>query len=246
MRLKSIQAPAFKSLFEVLKEIINDVNIYFDASGFHIKAFDTARVTLVNVFMDSRNFEEYECSRPVIIGVNMSNIFKLIKSIGNNDIILLENTDENLNITISNASKKTKSTFNLKLLDLNEETIEIPEISGMNTTIVHSLDFQKLVRDMLSIGTDMTIYRHSTVIEFSCDGDFANQCTIIDDQTALPDDVTCKGTYSLKYISMFIKSTSMCPLVQILQSDDDQSPIIFKYSIANLGEIHFYLAEINE
>jgi proliferating cell nuclear antigen len=244
MRLKSIQATAFKSLFEVLKEIINDVNIYFDENGIKLTAFDVARVTLVSIVMPADNFEEYECKYPVVIGVNISNIHKLIKSTGNNDVIVFENTPEYLNITISNDLKKSTSKFNLKLLDLNEEIIDLPDIETKYSTIIHSFDFQKLIRDMISLGTDLRIKRYDDCIEFSCFGDFANQITKIEDQANI--DTVCDGIFSLKYISMFVKSTTLCPLVQIMQNDDEDSPIIFKYSIANLGDIKFYLAALND
>jgi proliferating cell nuclear antigen len=246
MKLKSIQASAFKSLFEVLKEIINDVNIYFDSTGVHLSAFDVARVTLVSLKMPCENFEEYECKTPVIIGINISNTYKLIKSTGNNDVIHMENTNEHLKITISNDVKKSKSTFNLKLLDLNEEPIDIPDMSHINyTTVVPSFDFQKLIRDMSAIGTDIQIKRFGTSIEFICDGDFASQQTLIGDQNDIGGAV-CDGIFSLKYISMFVKSTVLCPLVQIHQNDDEDSPIIFTYSIANLGHIKFFLAATND
>jgi proliferating cell nuclear antigen len=246
MKLKSIQASAFKSLFEVLKEIINDVNVYFDSSGMHLSSFDVARVTLVNVVMPCENFEEYECKTPVTIGLNVANTYKLIKSTGTNDVIHLENTVEHLKITISNEVKKSKSTFNLKLLDLNEELVDIPELSHIKyiTTVMPSFDFQKLIRDMSAIGTDILIKRYDTCVEFTCDGDFANQTTIVNEQSK--SDIICGGVFSIKYISMFVKSTVLCPIVQIYQNDNEDSPVIFKYSIANLGHIKFYLAAVNE
>lgn len=246
MKLKSIQASAFKSLFEVLKEIINDVNLYFDSTGIHLSAFDVARVTLVHLKMEAENFEEYECKTPVIIGLNIANTYKLIKSTGNNDVIYMEDTNEYLKITISNEVKKSKSVFNLKLLDLNEEPIDIPDMTHINyTTIMPSFDFQKLIRDMSAIGPDIQIRRYETSVEFICDGDFACQHTAIGDQSDVGK-VVCDGTFSIKYISMFVKSTVLCPLVQIHQNDDSDSPIIFTYSIANLGNIKFYLAAVND
>lgn len=244
MKLKSIQATAFKSLFEVLKEIINDVNIYFDTSGVKLTAFDVARVTLVHIFMPAENFEEYECKNQTVVGLNVSNMYKLIKSCGNNDVIFMEDSQEHLTITVSNDNKKSSSTFKLKLLDLNEEYIEVPDIEIKYMTTIPSFDFQKLVRDMMAIGTDLRITRTKTYVTFECDGDFANQATCIEDQPNI--EAVCDGTFSLKYIAMFVKSTVMCPIVQIMQNDDNDSPVIFKYSIANLGEIKFYLAATNE
>ena len=56
MKFKTIQASALKSAFEVLKDILNDVNIYFTPEGVRILTLDTARVALVDMFLESSNF----------------------------------------------------------------------------------------------------------------------------------------------------------------------------------------------
>lgn len=243
MYLKTIQATAIKSLLEVLKDIINDVNIYFDSTGMKIIAFDVARVTLVYVKLDAENFEEYSCPKDVILGINVANTFKLLKSISNTDILSITNTDENLVITVSNDSKKSTSKFSIKLLDLNEDILEIPESDTSNKceTLVPSIDFQKIIRDMSNIGSELLIRRYDNMVEFSCTGDFAEKQTLIEQPESVTQQVS--GVFSLKYLSMFTKATIMCPLVQIIQENDD-APVIFKYTIANLGELRFYLAPI--
>lgn len=240
MYLKSIQASIFKSLFEVLKDIINDVNIYFDELGMRLIAFDIARVTLVHVTMDAENFEEYSCKNPSVVGVNIGNLFRLIKSIGSNDVITMEVSDEVLCITVQNESKKTKSKFNIKLLDLNEDELELPDMPMTYQTNISSIDFQKLIRDMSNIGSHMTIERKDSYIKFICKGDYAEQETIIQQTENVTEPSI--GVFNVKYLSMFTKGTILCPIVQILQNPSDTSPIIFKYSVANLGEIKFYLA----
>ena len=78
MHLKTVQASAFKAVFEVLKDIINDVNVYFTETGIRILTIDTAHVTLVHMNLAAENFEEYECPTTIIAGMNMSNMFKLL------------------------------------------------------------------------------------------------------------------------------------------------------------------------
>lgn len=239
MELKTIQACAFKSLLEVLKDIINDVNLCFDSSGMKIVAFDVARVTLVHMFMSAENFEEYSCKKEIYVGINVLNMFKLLKSITNNDILSMSVTDETLNVTLTNDSKKSISKFSIKLLDLNEDILDIPDIDMPISTSIPSLDFQKIVRDMSIIADDMKITRKDNVIKFESNGDFASKMTQIE-QSENINKVT-SGLFSLKYLSMFTKATILCPIVQILQNDND-SPVVFKYNIANLGELKFYLA----
>ena len=209
-----------------------------------IVAFDVARVTLVYVKLDAENFEEYSCPGNVVLGINVSNTFKLLKSISNNDILTITNTDESLVVTISNESKKSTSKFNIRLLDLNEDLLEIPESDDNNKheTVIPSIDFQKIVRDMSNIGSELLIKRFENLVVFSCEGDFADKQTTIEQNESVRNEIS--GNFSLKYLSMFTKATILCPLVQIIQ-ESDESPIVFKYTIANLGELRFYLAPIS-
>lgn len=240
MKLTTIQASAVKSCFEVLKDILNDVNIYFKPDGVYITTLDTAKTSLIDLCLTAENFEEYECSEPIIAGVNISNTFKLLKSITNNDILKLSiDSKEYMNIEIESETKKTTTRFQLKLLDINENIYEVPEIPTTVSTSIPSIDFQRICRDMSNIGTEITICREKNTISLSCAGDFANQETSIECLESI--DKVLKGEYSLRYLNIFTKATSMCAMVQILQENENRF-LILKYSIANLGELKFYLA----
>ena len=242
MHLRTIQANAIKGIFEVLKDIINDVNVYFSADGLKILTLDTARVTLVHMNLGADNFEEYSCPVEIAAGLNMANTFKLLKSVGPADTLTMniKNT-ENLEFIIENTAKRSKTTFSLKLLDINEDILDVPEISMDVITTLPSLDFQRIARDMGNLATDMNVYRDGACLELSCEGDFANQKTVLE----FPDSVDKRigSAYNLRYINMFTKATGLCSSVQLMQdSSDENMPIVFRYGIANLGDVKFYLA----
>jgi proliferating cell nuclear antigen len=240
MRLLTIQASAIKSTFEVLKDILNDVNIYFRPQGMYIVTLDTARTSLIDMFLAADNFEEYHCDQEEIIaGINISNTFKLLKTITNNDVLKIEiNSKEYMDIEITSESKKTSTKFQLKLLDINESRIEVPNVIMTSNTILPSADFQRLCRDMSNIGSEIEITRDGKELRLRCEGDFANQETSIE---CLEHSLEIKGIYSLKYLNIFTKATSMCASVQIMQEEGNRF-LILKYNVANLGEVKFYLA----
>ena len=240
MRLITIQASAVKSTFEVLKDVLNDVNVYFKPKGVYIVTLDTARTSLIDMFLPADNFEEYVCDQEEIIaGINISNTYKLLKSITNNDVLKIEiNTKECMDIEITSESKKTSTKFHLKLLDINESRIEVPEVSMTSMTILPSADFQRLCRDMSNIGSEIEITRLGKELKLVCEGDFANQETIIE---CLEDSPRISGLYSLRYLNIFTKATSMCSSVQIMQEEGNRF-LILKYNVANLGDLKFYLA----
>jgi len=242
MKFKTIQASAFKSAFEVLKDILNDVNMYFTPKGVQVLTLDTARVALVDMFLVAENFEEYTCESNIIAGVNVTNMFKLLKFISNNDTLTVEiNSRECLDILIENTTKRSETRFQLKLLDINEDQIEVPDIVMNVITTMPSVDFQRICRDMNNLATDLEIKRNSTHFVIKCEGDFASQETSLECVNEEVFDGEIKGRYSLKYLNLFTKATGMCATVQIMQEDENRF-MVLKYNVANLGELKFYLA----
>lgn len=240
MKFKTVQASAFKSAFEVLKDILNDINVYFDEKGIRITTLDTARTALVDFSLLADNFEEYSCKEPVIAGINVTNTFKLLKTISNNDILSFEiNNKEILEIKIENGNKKSCTSFQLKLLDINEDFIEIPNVPTSVTTVMPSVDFQRICRDMNNLGQELRIIRSGDKLSIRCDGDFANQETVIECSEKYKGEI--EGVYSLKYLNLFTKATSMCSTVRIVQEEHNRF-LTLKYNVANLGEMNFYMA----
>lgn len=241
MKLKTVQANAFKSTFEVLKDILNDINIYFTPEGVKVTTLDTARAALVDLFLEADKFEEYSVTGTHVAGVNVVNMYKLLKSINTNDCLEIQIRDkEFMDIKFENDVKKTKTEFRLKLLDINEDIIEVPSVDMNVVTTMNSGDLQKICRDMNNIGEDVVITRRNDVFSIKCSGDFAEQKTEIEcnDENY---NGHVEGTYSLKYINLFTKATNMCSLVQVMQENSNRF-LILKYNIASLGEVKFYIA----
>ena len=242
MKFKTVQASALKSAFEVLKDILNDVNIYFTDNGIQILTLDTARVALVDMFLSASNFEEYVCEGNIVAGVNVTNMYKLLKFISNNDTLTLEITSrEYIDLRIENYVKKTDTRFKLKLLDINEDQIEVPDIKMAVTTTMPSIDFQRICRDMSNLANDIDITRLNKKFIIKCEGDFAHQETIIECSDEETFEGELSGVYSLKYLNLFTKATGMCSSVQVMQEEDNRF-LVLKYNVANLGELKFYLA----
>lgn len=239
VHFRTIQANAIKCILEVLKDILSDVNIIFDETGLRILALDSARVALVNVFLEASKFEEYQCASRTIAGINISNTYKILKSISNSDTMTMDITDNQvLKITVHNVAKKTTTVHELKLLDINDEGLDVPDIELDSVTVVLSTEFQKICRDMTHLSQYVTIRRTKETFEMDCLGDFANQKTVIRDDAG--PDKTIENVFSLKYINMFTKSTNMSQNLELFMGQD--MPIILRFCIANLGDLKFYLA----
>lgn len=284
LEIKTVQSQAFKILIEALKELLTDTCIEFDETGMKIVSMDITHVILVHLKLDANKFEYYSCIPPetnyqtsklhqssknnqlsntpsekkIVIGVNMLNFYKLVRTINSNDTLTLfiENSDINhLGIKIENGEKNTKTIYKLNLLDLDNERIDIPN-EEFNTVInLPSVDFQKICRDMNNIADNVEITNRSNQLILNCKGDFCSQETIIiDNDTGVntinnknktkndTDNEIVQGIFQLKYLVLFTKCTNLCSTVEILLKND--YPLIINYMVASLGELRWCLSPI--
>ena len=248
LEFHTVQAAAFRILIEALKEILTDANFEFDEHGLKIVAMDSTHTVLVHLRINSENLEKYVCKKKLLLGINLLNFYKLMKIIGNNDILKLYVTEENtcvLNIEIENSEKNSITKFNLNLMDLNDNELQVPSPEFESVITMPSIDFQKICRDMSNIAEEIEIKSIGKQLIFSCDGQFAHQETCIGASNNgltfhQSDENIIQGIYSLKYLVLFSKCTNLCNSVELFLKND--YPLITKYSIASLGEIKLCLA----
>tara|TARA_B100001287_G_C22623888_1_gene501508 strand:- start:427 stop:1224 length:798 start_codon:yes stop_codon:yes gene_type:complete len=248
--IKTVQSGAFRVLIESLKEILTDTNIIFDPSGIKLIATDTSQIVLIHMKLNSENFEHFHCEKKTVIGVNMMNMFKLIKAMNNNDTLTLFIEKENpnkLGIKINNVEKNIQTLFKMNLLDISDDEISIPPAKFETELTLPSSDFQKIIRDMTNIGENIEIKSVGATLIFNCDGDFANQETILSEtQDGLSfsksngPELPIQGVFSLKYLLLFTKCTNLCNLIHMYIKND--YPLVIRYDVANLGNIKLCLS----
>ena len=248
--IKTVQTGAIRILIESLKEILTDANFTVDSEGIKLIAMDSTHTVLIHMKLLQEKFEYFYCLNKINIGINMSNFFKLIKTMSNNDTLTLfieKNNENQLGIKIHNDEKNSQTTYKLNLLDIQDETINIPPAEFDTELTFPSNDFQKIIRDMINIAENIEIKSIGNKLVLSCEGDFASQETVLGETNNGIQFSTCKepeypiqGIYSLKYLILFTKCTNLCNIINIYIKND--YPLIIKYNIASIGDIKLCLA----
>ena len=248
--IKTVQSGAVRILFEALKEILTDGNITIDQNGIKLIAMDSTHSVLIHLKLEAQNFEFFNCNTPITIGLNMLNLFKLIKTMTNSETLTLfieKNNENQLGIIIHNSEKNSQTTYKLNLLDIQEDEISIPPAEFETELTLPSCDFQKIIRDMINIGEDIEITSIGNQLKLICNGDFAHQETVLGEttnglkfSTTQSPELPIQGVFSLKYLLLFTKCTNLCNQIQFYIKND--YPLVIKYAVASLGSIKLCLA----
>lgn len=244
--ISTVKTSSFRTLIEAIKDILSETNMEITSSGIKILSMDGTHTILVNMVLHADRFNEFYCEKNQIIGLNMINFFKLVKTMGNTDSIVLfmEKSDTTkLCVKIMNGDKQMVTNYMINICDLDIEDIPPQTDSFTNSICMPSSDFQKIVRDMNLIGDniEMLSARHELILR--CKGDFAEQETIL--KSGAPSTVSDKkdiaqGAFGLKSLLLFTKFTSLCSEIKIFFKNN--YPLIIEYDVAGLGTIKLALA----
>jgi proliferating cell nuclear antigen len=258
LTIKTVQIAPFRTLMIALKDILLETNISFQPDGIRIINMDKSHTILVHLYLAASNFEFYECKKDkIIIGVNMFHLFKLINSIDNDDTltIYIENNDyfdgivSHLALKFENGDIKQCKTQKLKLIEPEQDELEVPDVKFSSIINLPSADFQKIIRDLSCISDKLEIKSVGNELIFKCQGQFASaeihraeadesmKFILKQDSTKV-----IQGEFSLKNLGYFIKCTNLCPQIELYLEND--LPLVVKYNVASLGEIKLCLVPL--
>jgi proliferating cell nuclear antigen len=289
---KKIQT--IKSVIEALKEIFRDVNIKItpkvmkplesdptkmrQTGGLSITALNTNGNILVKVHLDADKFCHYKCCPPqgsknyVMLGVNMSNLFKIIKFLTNEDELFLiydQTALNELNLKYLNKPKNLTSNYFLNLLDLKEDNLTISKQNFDYVITMPSADFHILIKNMSVLADKVDIKFASSgsiyCLTFSCEGEFVSQ---VSEFVGSSDTIITEDTKGEKIINVSkndnniaeskdedniiqgvyeLKSLALFQkCVQMCPTIHlyikNDSPLVIKYKVADMGTVHLILS----
>lgn len=258
LTIKTVQIAPFRTLMTALKDILLETNISFQPDGIRIINMDKSHTILVHLYLEASNFEFYECIKEkIIIGVNMFHLFKLITSIDNDDTltIYIENSDyfdgivSHLALRFENGNIKQCKTQKLKLIEPEQDELEVPNVKFSSIINLPSADFQKIIRDLSCISDKLEIKSVGNELIFKCQGQFAS----VEIHRAEADESmkfilkqdsskVIQGEFSLKNLGYFIKCTNLCRQIEVYLEND--LPLVVKYNVASLGAIKLGLVPL--
>ena len=88
--------------------------------------------------------------------------------------IQASNDSDTINFIFESQDEKRFSNFELKLNDIDQEQLGIPETTYATTIKMPSTEFQRICRDLAAIGDTVTISATKEGVKFSVNGDIGS------------------------------------------------------------------------
>lgn len=242
------EGKTFKAIIEAIKDLVQDCNLECSEEEVAIQSMDSAHVSLVAVRISASAFSNYRCDRPNTLGINTANMSKILKMLGKDDSITFKAEDESPDslTMLFEGGKSTIADFELKLMDIENEQLGIPDTPYQCTIEMRSDEFQRIVRDLQVLGDTCTISCGKEGVRFSVSGNIGSGNILVRSNDDEKEKVTISMeepvelNFALRYLNFFTKATPIGQNVILSMSPD--VPVVVEYPIEEWGHVKFYLA----
>lgn len=251
------QGILLKKLVDAIKDLVNEANLDISSAGITLQAMDSSHVSLVSMNLRGDDLDFYRADRNLSLGVNLTSLAKILKCAGNDDTITLKAEDNADTLIFIFESEKTGkiSEFEMKLMDIDSEHLGIPDQEYKCTIKMPSSEFQRICRDMATIGDTVKIEATKDTVKFGVSGDLGNGSIALkkfigdDEKEDENVDIETKDPltleFALRYLNSFTKATALSPRVVLSMHPD--VPLVVEFDIEKKGYLKYFLApKINE
>ncbi|KAK9453981.1 proliferating cell nuclear antigen, N-terminal domain-containing protein [Dipodascopsis uninucleata] len=244
------EAALLKKIIEAVREIVSECVLDCSDNGLALQAIDSSHVGFASLLLSADGFSEYRCDRNISLGLNLVSLTKILRCGNNEDIVTLEAADQPdaLVIRFENTQQDRISEYSLKLMNIDQEQLGIPDIDFNASITMPSAEFQRICRDMQLLSDSITIECTKGSVKFSCESDIGTGSVSIKpnstaDKPELATTIDLSEpvsvTLSSKYLMSFCKATGLSNQVTLKLSD--VQPTMIEYPLSS-GYLQFYLA----
>lgn len=236
MRFLLEDASKLKDILGVLKDFCNAVTFVCNNEGLSMQAMDSSHVAMSGLTMKKTQFKEYDMGgeSEVRISTSVENLAKLLRLAGPGTTLLWDTRGktDRLSLELACTKSKTNYKFDLLLMDIESDELEIPELQFTNVVQLKSSEFKRMVHDTIDFGTVVNVKQTGTELGLHVTGD-AGEFEISKDVTTVSSSDTYKGRFASRYMLLFSKADKISSEITILMSEG--IPIQLKYTLGDDG-----------
>lgn len=240
----------FSTIFQHLKGITEEINLEFTENGMYSQGLGSNHVCLVEFMIHSSWFSEYNIDKSCSLGINCEVFHSILSCLEKNNSFQMEyDNGDSLNITIN--CEKVQKEFEMRLLMIEENLLDIPKIEYTSDITILSKPFADYINELDIFGDDLVIRcdgngGDNVVLEAS--GDNGKMRLIIDEdymeEYLVEEGAELEVKYAMSYIKKMTSFVKLCDTMELHISENSPLKMIYKLSEDNSDNNYFsiYLA----
>merc|ERR1712154_58488 len=202
-----------------MKDLCKDVNFDCSEKGLQVQSMDSSHVALVSLLLRESAFADFRCDRPTSLGMNVESLSKILKMCSPNDTLKVrwQSGADTVSFQCEGGDDRIAD-FDLKLMQIESEHMEIPEQQYKVVAKLPSAEFQRICRDLREFGETMQVKAGKDGITFSVQGDVGAGNVMLkpresekpEEKVTLTVHEPVTATFALRYLVNFAKAAPLC------------------------------------
>jgi proliferating cell nuclear antigen len=241
----------FAGLFQHIKLFGEKINVMFGPDKMYVQGMDNSHISIFEIHLPNTWFDQYTTSDTgVTIGINGHFLFKVLSTRErSHDMRLYLDSDDCDQLLIDFTSSETNvydKHFQIPLMEVDSETMHIPEMDYQAEFSLASTTFSVLVEQMRMFADDLNLFCSEEMIQMGSSSEHTGKMTVdipIDDLNtfSINEGQEIKASFSLAQMHNICLYNKITKDVEI--SLMDQFPIRLVYSLGQENaKLVFYLA----
>lgn len=169
---KTSRGHVIRRLFDVISGLVDDIALEVSMTGISMQGMDTSHVALVTFTLHAAEFDFFRCDRPQKIGLKMKILQKIMKTSGPNDSLAISTDDDSDTVTfVFQSSDDRVAKFKIAQSEIESSDLFVPEQDYKASFDMPAALFQRICRDLGSMGDSLQIAVTRTSVTFETTGD---------------------------------------------------------------------------
>lgn len=232
----------FKDIIMVLKDFSASVIFAFTKEGLLMQCMDSSHVSMSQLCFHSTFFQKYMYTSEesqIGVGISLEHLAKLCKLVGPKTSISWSYTcTDHLDVTMVDVQKDTRYNFKVRLMDIEDEGLEIPEMQYTHVLRMESSSFKKSIGETVDFGDNLFVQCKTGQLAFKVIGDAGEM--LLEKKVDVVNDEQYSGNFNNKYLVLFSKADKVAPQIEVSMSEG--MPIQMKYHIDDKSYFLMFVA----
>jgi len=243
-KLKVADAKLLRDMITSISILVDEATFKLDPEGIKLRAMDPSRVAMVDFEWPKTVFEEYQCDTPMKMCINITELLKLLKRAGKDEVVELSLDEKTGKLQVKISGKYSRN-FTMPTLEASEEEVPTPKLTFNVKVKATTSGLSQAIEDAQLVSDHVKVEADAEKLVLNAAGDLMGAeislqkgtDTILDLEAKEPS----KATFSLSYLSEIIKAASATSDIGTLEFSSDM-PIKLDFQQAKEGKLTFYLA----
>jgi len=225
---------SFRTAIHALVEHLPQVNLCFTAEGLSISGTNMSQTSLLSYSLLAADCTSYICSSSCVVGITLSFLDRILRmtSAGEELTLTVTTGSDTISILLVHKALAMRRTFELPMLDLTVDVVEVPAMEFAADITMSTSDFVGRLKEFSKFNADNIILQVTEEgLRIDVAGDMKGSCLFEpaeDREIAMVEGDCVRQEYSLKLLhGILVGAADLSPTLHI--SFEKENPIRFTF-----------------